>query len=313
MEEAGDILQHRLCKGWERVSTTKLLQKRVNVTASGAGLVPAVPCSPPPAWKGARARWGPGPSAGKTAERRGTGACPRQQDEQPGPRTWLSSHQGHGRGRMSRRRKAGGRGGVGCSPPGCWGGGEEQTEGQRKAPKEWRDTRRRFRWPRRVRGRRAPSWQQDTAGGPGLAWAGAMQKLSPGAGRDGGRDGGAGYREVPRQGHLIPPGASCWEVQHPNPGSADAVRGQTCPGSPPSLMWQPMNLPPLAKESLASRHPLSLPGGAAPAWCFFGISHLRHGQAKHFRRRSRAASAQGRAGNPGNITKAAKKTQLEKK
>lgn len=57
MEEAGDIFQHRFCKGWERVSIAELLQKRVNVTASGAGLVPAVPCSaspPAPTWKGVR-------------------------------------------------------------------------------------------------------------------------------------------------------------------------------------------------------------------------------------------------------------------
>lgn len=47
VEEAGDIFQHRLWKGWKWVSTTKLLEKRVNMVASEAGLISAVPCSPP--------------------------------------------------------------------------------------------------------------------------------------------------------------------------------------------------------------------------------------------------------------------------
>lgn len=41
--------------------------------------------------------------------------------------------------------------------------------------------RRRFGWPHHVRGRRAPSWQQDTAGGPRLAapgWHGQEPRLA---------------------------------------------------------------------------------------------------------------------------------------
>lgn len=73
-----------------------------------------------------------------------------------------------------------------------------------------------------------------------------------------------------------------------------------------------MNLPPLAKDSLASRRPLSFPGWPCLPGFFFGTSHLRRGQAKHSRRRSRAACAQGQARRPGNITKAAKKPSWKK-
>lgn len=109
----------------------------------------------------------------------------------------------------------------GVHPPRVLWKGEQQTEGQRQVPKEWQDTRCHFGWPRHACGRRAPSWQQDTVGGPGLAWAGDTQGLSPGVGRDR----GAGIHKVPWQGHFIPPRTSSSGVQHPNLSSADAALG----------------------------------------------------------------------------------------
>lgn len=187
----------------------------------------------------------------------------------------------------------------GLQPPWVLWKGEQKTEGQQQVPKEWQDTRRHFAWPHHACGRRAPSWQQDRAGGPGLAWAGDTQGLSPGVGRDG----GAGFHKVPWQVHFIPPRASSLGVRHPSPNSADVA---LCPhqascGSPRICLCSQRSL---------QHHPTPSPSwGTVCAWCFFGISYLRHGQAKHFRRHSRAACAWGPMGNPGNITKAAKKTK----
>lgn len=212
MEEAGDIFQHRLCGGWEWVSADKLLQKRVNATASGAGLVPAVPCSSPLPGKGP----GPDGGQGRVLERR-----PSTGGQEPVPTSQTNSRD-QGRGCHSTRDMepagllAEGRGG-GCSPPGCQGGENSKPKASGRTPEEQRDMKHHVGWPRRVRGRRAPSWQQDTAGGPGLARAGAVQGLSPGAGRDGDRDGGGGCHDVAQQGHLIPPAASSRGCSTPTP------------------------------------------------------------------------------------------------
>lgn len=287
VEEAGDTFQHRLWKGWKWVSTTKLLEKRVNMIASGAGLISAVPCSPPHLDGG----------QGQVLERQ-PGA--RGQELVPASQT-NGQDQGrdcHPAGDTEAARCPAGEREGGAAPLGAV---EGRTENRRPAASA-----------QRMAGDEAslrvaspcvwPPCPLVAAGQSWWPWAGVGRRHA-GAEPGMGRDGGAGFHKVPWQVHFIPPRASSLGVRHPSPNSADAALcpHQTSCGSPQICLCSQRSL---------QHHPTPSPSwGTACAWCFFGISYLRHGQAKHFRRRSRAACAWGPMGNPGNITKAAKKTQ----
>lgn len=251
MEEAGDIFQHRLCKGWECVSTApeggKYDSKRSRACPRCHLLT-----HPPPGR-------GPGCDGGHgQALEDGSPSLPARQMAgtkdvaviPPGTRkrqdVWL------------------GLGEPVASPPECRGRGERQTEGQQPAPQEWWNTRRSFGWPRRVRGRRAPSWQQDTAGGPGAG----VGRSHAGA-ECGCRQGRRRWWVPPRRGHLIPPGASSWGCSTPSPPLLMLPEATRAPG--PHQAHEPAS----TRKGVSGVPPPHLPagggggGGAALAWWFF--------------------------------------------
>lgn len=172
------------------------------MTASGAGLVLAVTSSHTPHLEGGQG------AMGAMDKRWRMGARPCQPDKWPGPRTWLSSHRGHGSGRTS-----GWGWGSRLHPPPSAGEGEN---GKRKAssqrPKSGGT-------PGVVSGGLAvcvaavpPRGSRTQLVAPGLAWAGATQGLSVAAGRDGG---GGGYH---------PGGVTSSHPEHPPGGAAPQAR-----------------------------------------------------------------------------------------
>lgn len=136
-------------------------------------------------------------------------------------------------------------------------------------------------------------------------WRGQEPRRDEGRDGDGGRNEGAGCHGVPWEGHFIPPREANWGCSTPTPSLLMLLKPHV-----PQVHTKPClsatNPPQLTKVPAGSCHLLSFPGVNSTS-CIFGINHLCCGQAKHFRRRSRALCVQGQAGNPGNNTKAEKK------
>lgn len=175
------------------------------MTASGGGLVPTVPCSaspPCPRLEGGQGVMGARDECWRDSRAQGDGSSSLPARQTAGtkdvavisPGTWKGQDVSPGWGSR-------------VQPPWVSGRGEEQTEGQRASIRGAAGHEALFwvalpcAWPPCPLVAAGHSWWPQ-AGGPRLAWAGATP------GRDGGRDEGAGCHEVPRQGHLIPPGAS---------------------------------------------------------------------------------------------------------